>query len=77
MGNLISEKLSYQINQTIFHDFPLHDFFGVRHSSLLRSEIKAHQLLCLVELGNDFFTVTQVHETGTPIPSALYIEHLP
>ena len=36
-----------------------------------------HQLLCLVELGNDFFTVTQVHETGTPIPSALYIEHLP
>lgn len=42
------------------------NFFGVRQSSFLRSEMEAHQLLCLDEPWNIFFTVTQVHETGIP-----------
>ena len=67
MGNMISEKLSNQINQTVFHVFPLYEFFWRETLSVVsRSEIEVHQLLCLVEPWNIFFTVTQVHETGIP-----------
>jgi hypothetical protein len=43
MGIMISEKLSYRINQIVFHDFPLCNFFRREtQSSLLQSEIEMH-----------------------------------